>query len=413
MFKFDFIQTVAFAGAVLFIGYGIRDFVKPLSRYNIPAPVVGGLLVAIAVWITRSQGTSLLTFDTMLQAPLMIAFFTSIGFGASLSLLKVGGPQVLLLFVLAALFAIVQNVVGIAIAVPFGLDPLFGVLAGAVTLSGGPATGLAFAPEFEAAGVAGAATIAVASAMGGIVLGGLMGGPLGTRLIERDHLRARGLRTPLHVPSAADVIQERVPEAVEPRPTHPPLGEDEGSYVLLKAVVAILVAMWIGGFVSKWISSAGVTLPAYIGAMLVAAVIRNLDDVTGFIKLPERSIDDVGNAALSLFLVMALMTLKLWELAGLALPLLVILVVQLVVVSAFSMWILFRMMGRDYEAAVMSGGFVGFMMGTTANAMANMRSLVERYGPAPRAFLVVPMVGAFFIDFTNAIIITVFLNLFR
>ena len=413
MFKFDFIQTLAFAGAVLFIGYGIRDFVRPLSRYNIPAPVVGGLLVAVAVWITRSQGTSLLTFDTMLQAPLMIAFFTSIGYGASLSLLKVGGPQVLLLFGLAAVFAIVQNVVGIAIAVPFGLDPLFGVLAGAVTLSGGPATGLAFAPEFEAAGVAGAATIAVASAMGGIVLGGLMGGPLGTRLIDRHNLHARGVRTRLNVPSAADLVEERIPEAVEPRPTHPPSGEDEGSYVLLKAIVAILVAMWIGGFVSKWISSLGVTLPAYIGAMLVAAVIRNVDDVTGFAKLPERTIDDVGNVSLSLFLVMALMTLKLWELAGLALPLLVILIVQLIVVSAFSLWILFRLMGRDYEAAVMSGGFVGFMMGTTANAMANMRSLVERYGPAPRAFLVVPMVGAFFIDFTNAIIITVFLNIFR
>jgi ESS family glutamate:Na+ symporter len=171
--------------------------------------------------------------------------------------------------------------------------------------------------------------------------------------------------------------------------------------------------MWAGSWLSRGISAIGLTLPAYIGAMLVAAIIRNLDDVTGIAKLPERTIDDVGNAALSLFLVMALMTLKLWELAGLALPLLVIVLTQLVAVAVFAIWPIFRMMGRDYDAAVMSGGFIGFMMGTTANAMANMRSLVERYGPAPRAFLVVPMVGAFFIDFTNAVIITVFLNVFR
>jgi ESS family glutamate:Na+ symporter len=203
-----------------------------------------------------------------------------------------------------------------------------------------------------------------------------------------------------------------VPDAVEPRESRTPEGEDDGSYRLLKATVAILVAMWIGSWVSKGVAGMGLTLPAYIGAMLVAAVIRNIDDVTGIVKLPGSIIDDVGNVALSLFLVMALMTLKLWELAGLALPLLVILTAQVVALAAFSYWLLYRWMGRDYDSAVMSGGFIGFMMGTTANAMANMRSLVERYGPAPRAFLVVPIIGAFFIDFTNALIITVFLNIF-
>ena len=413
MFALDLVYTLAFAGAVLFIGYGIRDFVRPLSRYNIPAPVIGGLLVAIIAWLARSQGVTLLSFDTVLQAPLMVAFFTSVGYGASLALLRVGGPQVLLLFGLATLFAIAQNVVGILIALPFGLDPLFGVLAGSVTLTGGPATGLAFAPEFEAAGVTGAATVAVAAAMSGIVVGGVAGGPIGTHLIERYQLRARTRRVRFEAASAAEAVEELVPEAVEPRPTNPPSGEDEGSYVLLKAVVAILVAMWIGSFASEWFAGLGITLPSYIGAMLVAAIIRNIDDVTGFAKLPERTVEDVGNVALSLFLVMALMTLKLWELAGLALPLLMILLGQVVIVGVFSLWGIYRMMGRDYDAAVMSSGFVGFMLGTTANAMANMRSLVERYGPAPRAFLVVPMVGAFFIDFTNAIVITIFLNVLR
>jgi ESS family glutamate:Na+ symporter len=412
--KLDFVHTLAFAGAVLFLGYGIRRFVPPLARYNIPAPVIGGLLVALAVWATRGSGTPVFTFETTLQSPLNIAFFTSVGFGASLSLLRVGGPQVLLLFGVATVFAVAQNLIGIAIAIPFGLDPLFGVLAGSVTLTGGPATGLAFAPEFEAAGVTGAATIAVAAAMAGIVSGGLAGGPIGTRLIEANRLRVMSAKSSAtDQASAADAIEARLPEAVEPRATEPPLGEDEGSYVLLKATVAILIAMWFGSWVSAWFASMGLTLPAYIGAMLVAAIIRNLDDVTGLARLPERTIEDVGNVALSLFLVMALMTLRLWELAGLALPLLVILIAQLALVSLFSLWPLFWLMGRDYDAAVMSGGFIGFMMGTTANAMANMRSLVERYGPAPRAFLVVPMVGAFFIDFTNAIIITIFLNVLR
>lgn len=424
MLSLDLIETVAFAGAILFVGYGIRRLVPPLARYNIPAPVVGGLLVALAVWIARGSGRDLFAFDITLQTPLMIAFFTSVGFGASLGLLRVGGPQVLLMFGIASVFAIAQNLIGIAVAVPFGLDPLFGVLAGSVTLTGGPATGLAFAPEFEAAGVTGAATIAVAAAMAGIVTGGIMGAPVATRLIEKHRL-GREQRAAASVPAgpavaavlphggAADTIEERVPQAVEPRPTTVPEGEDDGAYVLLKAVVGILLAMWIGSWVSAGIERIGFTLPAYIGAMLVAAVMRNLDDATGIARLPDRAIDDIGNVALSLFLVMALMTLRLWDLAGLALPLLVIVLAQLLAVAAFSYWLIYRVFGRDYEAAVMGSGFIGFMMGTTANAMANMRSLVERFGAAPRAFLVVPMVGAFFIDFTNAIIITVFLNILR
>ena len=414
MLELDLIQTTAFAGAVLFIGYGIRRVIPGLARYNIPAPVIGGLIVALILWALRDNGQLPVKFDTTLQTPLMIAFFTSIGFGASLTLMKVGGPQVLLFFGLATIFAVIQNIIGIAIAIPFGLDPLFGVLAGSVTLTGGPATGLAFAPEFEAAGVTGAATIAVAAAMAGIVSGGIAGGPLGTWLVDRHHLGlARKNGVPTEKYSMADEVEAHAPTAVEPHITQAPVGEDEGGYVLLKAVVAILVAMWIGSWVSRGFSALGVTLPAYIGAMLMAAVIRNFDDATGIIRLPERLIEDIGNAALSIFLVMALMTLKLWDLAGLALPLIVIIIAQLAAVCLFALLPLFRWMGRDYDAAVMGGGFVGFMMGTTANAMANMRSLVERYGPAPRAFLVVPMVGAFFIDFTNAIIITIFLNLFR
>jgi ESS family glutamate:Na+ symporter len=406
MLNLDLINTVAFGGVVLFLGYGVRRAIPPLARYNVPAPVIGGLLVALAMLAARSRGATLATFDTRLQAPFMIAFFTTVGFGASLSLLKVGGPQVLLFLLLATVLAVLQNVIGVLIALPMGMHPLFGVLNGSVTLTGGPATGLAFAPAFEQAGVPGAATVAIAAAMVGIVSGGLIGGPVGTILIERYQLRQRKSAV-YHVPPiAAHIVEDRLPE---PPPAAPP-GEDKESYAILKALVVILIAMWGGTSIGAWLTASGITLPAYIGAMLVAAVIRNLDDATGMIGLSQRTIDDLGSVALSLFLVLALMTLRLWELAGLALPMVAILVAQVALIVAVC-WPTFRLMGRDYDAAVMGAGMCGFMLGTTANAMANMEALVDRYGPAPRAFLVVPMVGAFFIDFINAVIITVCLNI--
>jgi glutamate:Na+ symporter, ESS family len=408
MLQLDLINTVAFGGAALFLGYGVRRVVPALARYNVPAPVIGGLIVAIVVLAARARGVELVTFDTRLQTPFMIAFFTTVGFGASLSLLRVGGPQVLFFLVLSSVLAVVQNVVGILIALPMGMHPLFGVLNGSVTLTGGPATGLAFAPAFEQAGVPGAATVAVAAAMVGIVSGGLIGGPIGTILIERHRLRRRKSERPETVPPIAAQVIER--ELHEEAPAPAPAGEDKESYALLKALVVILVAMWAGSVVSSRITAAGITLPAYIGAMIVAAIIRNVDDATGVIGLSQSVIDDLGSVALSLFLVLALMTLRLWELAGLALPMVAILVVQVALI-AMVCWPVFRLMGRDYDAAVMSGGLCGFMLGTTANAMANMEALVDRYGPAPRAFLVVPMVGAFFIDFINAVIITFCLNI--
>jgi len=409
MLHLNLIDTVAFAGIILFLGYGLCRWIKPLSRYNIPAPVVGGLLVALATLIARHYGLSLFTFDTTLRAPLMIAFFTTIGFGASLRLLKVGGPQVLLFFVIATVAAVVQHALGAGRAVLLGLKPLFGVLAGSVTLTGGPATGLAFAPLFEKAGVTGAATIAVAAAMFGIISGGLVGGPLGTFLIERHKLRKPATKPrDISVPTTEDIVEAAALGEKEASPS----GEDRGAYILLKNTVVLLVAMSIGSWLSQGFAALHFTLPAYIGAMFVAAIIRNLDDLTGLIGLSQKTMDDLGHVSLSLFLVIALMTLKLWELAGLVLPLVIVLLGQVILIIVLCLGPVFRLMGRDYESAVMSSGFCGFMMGTTANAMANMKVLVDNFGRAPRAFLVVPMVGAFFIDFTNALLITVFLNIF-
>ncbi len=402
MLTLDPIQTVACGGLFLIAGYAIRARLPLLSRFSIPAPVIGGLLVALALLACRQWNVTPVRFDTAFQQPLMIAFFTAIGFNASTSLLRVGGRQIVLFLGLATGLAVLQNLVGIGLATAFGLPPLFGVITGSVTLAGGPATGLAFAPLFTQAGVQGAPSVALANAMAGIICGSVIGAPLATTLIER--LR---LRTP-QSPGVADGASARPPAPVAAAANA--VSADEQAHAGLRSFVLILLAMGIGAWISGGLGALGLTLPSYIGAMLVGALIRNVDDHLGWFGLSLRSIDIIGNASLSLFLVVALMNLHLWDLAGFALPLLVNLGVQSIVVVAFCCWPLLRLMGRDYEAAVMAGGFVGFMLGTTANAMAVMSSLTERFGPAPRAFLVAPIVGAFLIDFTNAIVITFFIN---
>jgi ESS family glutamate:Na+ symporter len=401
----DLVQTVAFAGVILFAGYGMRRLIPILGKVNIPAPVCGGLPVAGILAVLYFSGIQPLKFDTALQVPFQNTFFASIGFAASLALLKRGGPLVFTFFILSFIVAVLQNVLGWGVAWALGQHPLMGVLAGSPTLTGGPATGLAFAPLFEQAGVTGAASLAVAAAMVGIISGGVIGGPIGTYLIERRlHFAPGG---PGGSITLTNVAEDLVPSA----PTAAPPGEDIESYVLMKHLVLLIATVGIGIWVSRWLTAMDLTLPAYIGAMLVAAVVRNLDDATGVFGLSMRVIDDIGNIALSLFLVMALMTLRLWEIAGLVIPLLIILAAQVALIAVICVWVVPRVMGRDYDSAVMSGGFAGFMLGTTANSMANMGALVERYGPAPKAFLVVPLVGAFFIDFANALLITFFVNL--
>ncbi|WP_372725346.1 sodium/glutamate symporter [Immundisolibacter sp.] len=396
MLALGLMETLALAALAIAIGQGLRRWVPVLAHYDLPAPVLGGLVIAIVVTVLRSNGADVVRFDTTLQSPLMIAFFTSIGFGASLRLLRIGGVQVAWFLAIATVVALLQNLLGASLAVAMGLPPLFGVLAGSVTLTGGPATGLAFAPLFEAAGVNGAGVLAVTAGMAGIVMGGLFGGPVAGRIIAR-----RGLRPAIEPAKPAQIRTE------EPEHAHV-----DTTTALMRAVILVLAAMWLGSYLARGISALGITLPAYIGAMLVAAVMRNLGDHQPLLRVPVQAMADLGAVALSLFIAMALMTLKLWELASIAMPLLVLLVAQGIMLALLC-HVVFRLMGRDFDAAVMAGGFYGFMMGTTANAVANMQTLTERYGPAPRAFLVVPLVGAFFIDFVNALVITGYLNFLR
>ncbi len=402
--KLDIIETLALASVVLFAGYAIRRRVSFLERYSIPAPVVGGFLFALALLPLRLRGILALDFDMTLKDPLMIAFFTSIGLGASLRLLRVGGPQVPLFLALATTLAFLQNAAGVGLSKLLGVHPLLGLISGSITMTGGHGTGAAFGKLIEDQyGFAGGATLAMAAATFGLVSGGLLGGPVATALLRRH-------RPPHRAP-------------IELRPTDRTAGHgssptEEGrkpavtsldAYTLLQVVTVTLVAMWMGSLLSRWLGNF-ITLPAYIGAMLVAAVIRNGAELLDGWRIGSKAIEDVGMAALSLFLAMALMSLRLWELLDLAIPMLIILTAQVSLMGVFAYFVTFRFLGRDYDAAVMAGGHCGFGLGATPNAVANMEAITERYGHAPRAFLVVPMVGGFFIDFTNALIITAFLN---
>ncbi len=397
----NLIQTLGLAAVVYLAGVGIRVRFGLIDRLNIPSAVVGGLVFAALVAVSRDRWLNI-HLDISAQPLFMIAFFTTIGMGASVALLRRGGPQVALFLLIATIFCGIQNGIGAGIASFFGVSPLLGVMAGSVTLVGGPATGLAFAPLFERAGLQGAEVIAIGAATFGIVCGGIAGGPVGTWLIRRYGLHASGgPRAVKEVPAAdSDRGMLTAPAGHEIAP-------------LLRAMLAVAVVMGAGSLVSAGIESAGITLPAYIGAMVAAWVVRNLDDRTGIFRLDERAMEFIGSVSLNIFLVVALMNLSVWQLSGLALPLLVILILQAVVTSVLGAFLVYRLMGKDFDAAVMSSGFVGFALGTTANAVANMSALVRRYGPAPRAFLVVPLVGAFFIDFLNALLITAFLNWLR
>jgi glutamate:Na+ symporter, ESS family len=405
--KLSAIQVLAISAFGVSLGVWLKQKFPVLDRLNIPASIVGGLVYAVITLILRDRFVNF-EMDLSLQSILMVAFFTTIGMSASLRLVKEGGLQVIYFFGLAFVGAFLQNMIGIGMAKAFGLNPLLGIISGAVALTGGPATALAFGQTFEKSfGVEGATTLGVASAMFGITAGGILGGYIGGSLISRHRLKSE-----FKTGAGAEKI---VYAAGEPAPEPTPMDDESESErsALLTNVIAIAVAMGIGSIISAWFEKMGLVLPAYIGAMMAAAVIRNLDDKFQFARINQREVDTVGNISLYLFIVMALLTLRLWELVHLALPTIAMLIAQVALIYVLCMTLLFRVMGRDYESAVMAGGFCGFMLGTTANAMACMDVLAQKYGPAPRSFVVVPLVGAFLIDFANALLITTMANFFR
>jgi glutamate:Na+ symporter, ESS family len=404
--KLNLIQVLAIAAFGITLGVWLKAKIPILDRLNIPASIAGGLVYALVALVLRDRYVNF-EMDMGLRDMLMVTFFTSIGMSASLRLVKEGGIQVVYFFVIATVGAILQNGLGILTAKLFSLNPLLGVISGSVSMTGGPATALAFGATFEKMGVEGATTLGLAAATFGIVAGGVLGGHLGASLIRRYGLK----------PTAKDprAVREIVYAGDNPEPEPTPMSDEHASEhsALLSTVIVIALAMGLGTLISGWFERLGLVLPAYVGAMIAAGIIRNTDDRLNFFRISQHHVDTIGNISLYLFIVMALLTLRLWEMASLAIPTLIMLLAQVALVWLLCITVTFFAMGKDYESAVMAGGFCGFMLGTTANAMACMDVLVEKFGPAPRAFIVVPLVGAFLIDFTNALVITTFANLFR
>lgn len=417
--------AVAFAIPVLLLGEQLVRRIRLLSRFNIPAPVVGGLLVALLVLVGNLTGRFTANIQTGVTAqwwtwlvtiepdwfkapsrnvnqPFLVAFFTCIGLNASWSLVRRGSWPLLVFLLLSALLAVMQNLVAVPLAKMLGSSPLLGLVCGSLTLTGGVGTALGFAPELEKAGLANAAVVSVAAATFGLVAGGLIGGPLGGWLIRKHNLKSD---VPSNVHLEAGLAGESgiLSDLVA-------LGR-YGRRFLMHLLV-LLICIKGGAWVSYFIQQTNITFPVYMGALLLGVVVRNVADAFGG-AISAEIVDTLASVALGLFLAIAMMSLNLADLANTALPMLVILSVQVILMGLFAWLVTFPLMGRSYDAAIMSAGQVGFSLGATPNAVANMKALVEKFGPSPRAFLVVPVVGGFLIDFLNAVNITVFINFLK
>ncbi|WP_339904314.1 sodium/glutamate symporter [Pseudomonas guineae] len=397
--ELDALTTTALALLLLGAGAFLKKRSHWLTQLCVPAPVIGGFGFALLVWLLRDQQLLSLKFDTALQTPLMVAFFTTVGLGGSLGLLRQGG-KILFVYLGACWFlALLQNALGVGVASLLGIDPLLGLMAGAVSLEGGFGAAAAFGPVAESLGAQGATTAALAAATFGMVAGGLLGTPVARWLIERKKLA---------------VVAEQVGSLGTLNTGAQAPAQALDAATLLRLLACILVIMVLG----FWLGDAlkdhlGVVLPSYVGAMFVAVLLRNLNDRARVIEIPDTAISTIGDVCLGIFLTMAMMSLKFWELEQLGLPLLGILVVQVVVMVLLTVFVLFRLLGSNYDAAVLCAGFMGHGLGATPNAVANMGAVCEHYKVfSYKAFIIVPLCGAVLIDIVAIPLITWFLNAF-
>jgi ESS family glutamate:Na+ symporter len=394
--EFGVPATLLLAALVLVTGRGVLSALPALQRHSIPAAVVGGLIAAALAAALHGAGTDLV-FAAGLQPGMMLAFFATVGLGADLRMLARGGPRLVRFAIAVLAMLIVQNAVGVVAARALGVDPAIGLLAGSVTMAGGHGTGAAWGAKFaETFGIQAAPALALAAATFGLVAGGLVGGPVARRLIER--LAAQG--RPLGAGSSAAA--------------HPRDGAHAGGPMtaerLTVTILLVALCMVVGTALGRWMADAPVMLPPFVWTLLCGVVVRNLLAAARVHEVDDRALAIAGQVSLGLFLAIALMSLRLWEVAALAGPVLVIVVLQVVVVAGLATLLTFRMVGRDYEAAVLVGGQCGFGLGATPTAMANMQALTERFGHAPSAFVIVPIMGAFLIDLMNALVIGAFVS---
>lgn len=391
MLSLNMYQTVGLAIVLLLIGIKIKSKVEFLQKYFIPAPVIGGTLFSLFMVIGYSTDTFLLEFDSNLRNFFMVIFFTSVGFMASFKTLKKAGIGVVIFLIASIILATLQNVLGVSLAKLFGLNPGIGLAAGSVPLVGGHGTSGAFGPYLENLGVHGAKVVSLASATYGLIAGCLIGGPIAKRLMERNNLVCND--------DAKEDMAETIQEVVTEKS-------------IFNATSMIGIAAGIGACLTPLAKNYfGLTLPVYLLPMLVAAIMRNIVDREEN-KTPIGEIGIIGNVSLSLFLAMALMSMKLWQLVDLAIPLITILIAQTIFMAAYAYFVTFNIMGRDYDACVMATGQCGFGMGATPNAIANMQAFCDVNGFSTKAFFVIPLVGSLFIDFFNAIIIQTFASIF-
>ena len=402
-FTLDMYQTAGVAMLLFVLGRFLTTRIEFLKRCCIPAPVVGGLIFAIVHLVLYSCGVVQLSFDDNVKSFFMTLFFTSVGYTACFRLLKKGGKKVFTFLIIAIVMVCLQDVLGSVLAAVFHWDMRLGLCTGSIPMVGGHGTAGSYGPLMEnKLGIEGANVLAIAAATFGLVSGSLMGGPTARSIINRY-----GLTSTESEAEIMEIDDENAEEKAK--------AERVDTDAFTNAAILLIVASGVGTVLTALLNNIHfgqfkLTFPTYIGAMLVAAVIRNFCDAKHFV-LPAKAIDLWGNVSLSIFLAIALMTLKLWQLASLAGPMIVMLVAQVVLMFVFARFVVFNIMGRDYEAAVMTSAFCGFGMGATPNAMANMQVLTKRYGPAPQAYFIVPLVGSLFIDFFNGIIITGFMNI--
>ena len=391
--QIDMYQTLAVSVLVLILGQFLKKRINFLEKFCIPAPVIGGLLFAVLTCVCYSLGIAEFTFDDTLREVCMVFFFTSVGFQANLKVLKSGGKSLFIFLGLVVVLIVSQNFLALGVSKLLHLDPLVGLCTGSIPMVGGHGTAGAFGPVLEDFDVKGATTICTAAATFGLIAGSLIGGPIGKRLIDRKKL----LDT---------AVAEDDSILVEEEEKH-----ERHTNMYAAAVFQLIIAVGIGTIISELLTKTGLTFPIYIGAMIAAAVIRNIGEYSGKFDIYMGEINNLGGICLSLFLGMAMITLKLWQLAELALPLIILLSAQLILMMLFTYFVVFNVMGRDYDAAVLAAGTCGFGMGATPNAMANMQAICDRYVPSVKAYLIIPLIGSLFADFLNSLVITFFINI--
>ena len=391
--QLDMYQTLAAAVLVLLLGNYLKKKIYFLQKFCIPAPVIGGLIFAIMTCICYVTGIAEFSFDDTLREVCMVFFFTSVGFQANLKVLKSGGKSLIVFLGLVITLIILQNLTAVGLAKLLNLNPLIGMCTGSIPMVGGHGTAGAFGPVLEDLNIKGATTICTAAATFGLIFGSLIGGPLGKRLIEKHNL----------LNTAANEDDSLLVEDEKKHERHTNMYAD--------AVFQLILAIGVGTIFTMLLTKTGLTFPIYIGAMLAAALMRNICEYTGIATIHMGEINDLGGISLSLFLGMAMITLRLWELASLALPLVILLAAQVLLIIIFTYVIEFNIMGRDYDAAILVSGNCGFGTGATPNAMANMQAVCDQYVPSIKAYLLIPLVGSLFADFLNSLVITFFINL--